>query len=423
VRVLLVHNRYRPVAPSGEDRVVDQEAAELTARGHTVAMFERRSAEIATWPLRRRAALPLRVVRATEPRRALESMIISFAPDIVHVHNTFPLITAGVLLACRDAGVPVVATLHNFRLGCAPGETFRDGRVCHDCFGTFPAPALLHGCYRGSRLATLPVVAAQVINARAWHSLVSAYVINTGAQRDALAPVGLPAERCFVKPNFVPDPGGLPASPHGRRGGGKEHLLAFVGRLDTVKGVPVLLRAWDRFRLCRPGSPLELAIAGGGPMAEEVAGWAAARRGVAFLGLLPREGVHSLLSRSRAAVITTRGEETFGLVAVEAMAAGTPSVAPALGSYPELITHATDGMLVPSNDPDALADAFADIDDDPARWDAYGVRAAGTWRRRFTADRVMDRLIDIYRYALDHPAGRGEPAAPRAGRAVPSWSG
>ena len=119
MKILIVHNRYRPTAPSGEDAVVDQESSALSARGHDVVLFQRHSEEIAAWSPLRRATLPVRLLWSEESRRAITESLAQFAPDVVHVHNIFPLVTPSVLYACRDASVPVVATLHNYKLGCA----------------------------------------------------------------------------------------------------------------------------------------------------------------------------------------------------------------------------------------------------------------------------------------------------------------
>ena len=135
MKILIVHNRYRPTAPSGENAVVDQESAALSDRGHDVALFQRHSEEIAGWSPLRRATLPVRVLWSQDSRRAIADSLDQFAPDVVHIHNTFPLVTPSILYACRDAWVPVVATMHNYKLGCASGTLFRDGRVCHDCLG------------------------------------------------------------------------------------------------------------------------------------------------------------------------------------------------------------------------------------------------------------------------------------------------
>ena len=206
MKILVVHNRYRPAAPSGEDAVVDQESSALSSRGHEVVLFQRRSEEIETWSPLRRATLPARVLWSRDSRRAIAESLAEFAPDVVHIHNIFPLITPSILYACRDASVPVVATLHNYKLGCASGTFFRDGKVCHDCLGGSSFPALAHGCYRGSPALTAPVVFGSWLHATAWRTMITAYIFISGAQRDLLAPVGLPADRSFVKHNFVPAP-------------------------------------------------------------------------------------------------------------------------------------------------------------------------------------------------------------------------
>ena len=398
MRILIAHNRYRPEAPSGENVVVDQETAALLAAGHEVALFQRHSGEIATWSRLRRAGLPLRVLWSSGSRRELAAELVRFAPDVVHVHNTFPLLTPSILYACRDAGVPVVATLHNYKLGCASGELFRDGAVCHDCLEGSRRPALEHGCYRGSRVATVPVVIGARIHAEAWRTLVSAYVFISAAQRAILEPLGLPAERSFVKHNFVPAPGALPGS--------AEHAVAFVGRLDPAKGAGFLIPAWAAFRVLRPQSSLRLTIAGGGPMAEEITRWAAADPTVTMLGQVSREEAAGILARSRAVLMPSQWEETFGMVAVEAMAQGTAPMAAAHGSFPELITPGRDGELFSPHDRDALVGALAELDDHPGRWDDLGRQAAATYARRFSREASVERLLEIYRFAIATPVGQ-----------------
>ncbi len=204
MRIVIAHSRYRSAAPSGENRVVDQEAAALAGLGHEVELFERRSDDIEGWPAARKAALPAAVVWNGGVRRDLREVLRSRRPDVVHVHNTFPLLSASVLYACRDARVPVVATIHNYKLVCASGDFFRDGAVCHDCAQGLPVGALRHGCYRDSRAATAPVALAAVAHRRAWQTLVSAYACISASQRDLLRGVGLPADRVFVRHNMIP---------------------------------------------------------------------------------------------------------------------------------------------------------------------------------------------------------------------------
>ncbi len=409
MKILIVHNRYRPTAPSGENVVVDQESAALTASGHDVVLFQRHSEEIATWSRTRRATLPARVLWSGESRRAILKSLVEFRPDVVHVHNTFPLVTPAVLYACRDAGVPVVATIHNYKLGCASGEFFRDGRVCHDCLGGSSLHAVEHGCYRGSRAATVPVVLGSWLHSSAWRTMVSAYMFISGAQRDLLSPLGLPEDRSFVKHNFVPPPPGdtdIATMPQ----------IAYVGRLDEAKGAPFLMRAWDGFRARRPRSPLRLMIAGGGEMAEAVTRWAAGHPSVTMAGHVPRTEVARILAGSRAVVVPSQWEETFGMVAVEAMAAGTAPVASAHGAFPEIVTPGIDGALFPSSDVDALVDIMAGIDDNPQRWDEFGARAQQTYQTRFSTDAGVARLLEVYRFAISHPIEASQSPSEPVGR-------
>ncbi|HEX6444303.1 MAG TPA: glycosyltransferase [Streptosporangiales bacterium] len=395
MRVLVIHNRYRSAAPSGENRVVDQESEALAARGHDVERFEYHSDDIDGWPAARKATLPARVVWNPAARRDLAATLRRFAPDVAHVHNTFPLLTPAVLHACRDARVPVVATLHNYKLLCASGDFFRAGAVCHDCAGGSLAPALRHRCYRGSAAATAPIIVGNVVHRRAWRELVSAYVFISAEQRRLMAGLRISPERAFVKPNFVPY-APLPDVPTRRQ-------VAYVGRLDAAKGVPLLLAGWDRYRADAGDGALRLVVAGDGPLGDEVRRWAADRPSVEVLGHLTRAECRDTLAASRAALLPSQWEETFGLVVVEAMAAGVPAVAAAHGSFPELVTEGRDGVLFRPGDADDLARALHEVDRDPERLAAYGREARRTYERRFDVQANVDQLLDIYEFAVRNP--------------------
>ena len=239
MRILLVHNRYRSSAPSGENRVVDQEGEALAALGHEVRRFTREQRRDQPWSLPKKASLPARTIWNWESFHDLKAALREYQPEVVHVHNTFPLLSAAVLHACRDAGVPVVATIHNYGLACANRAFFRDGAVCHDCANRLPVSAVLHGCYRDSRAATLPVAVAMAAHRRAWRSLVSAYILISASQRDLLRGVGLP-DRVFVRYNLITRRDRLQTAP--------EPMVVYAGRLDEIKGVRLLMAGWDRYR-------------------------------------------------------------------------------------------------------------------------------------------------------------------------------
>jgi glycosyltransferase involved in cell wall biosynthesis len=396
MRILLVHNRYRSGAPSGENRVVDQEGDALSAGGHEVLRFGRSSDEIQQWPAARKAGLAARTIWSRETFRDLTAVLHEQRPEVVHVHNTFPLLSAAVLYACRDAGVPVVATIHNYRLACANGAFFRDGAVCHDCAQGLPVRAVVHGCYRGSRVATAPVALAMGTHRKAWKSLVSAYVFISASQRRLLEGAGLPPGRVFVRHNLIPH--------RSRPQVTRTPTVVYAGRLDEAKGVRLLMAGWDRY-LSQSGQPgLHLIIAGSGPLGQEVTTWASARPSVELTGTVSAERCAELISRSHAVLLPSAWEETFGLVAVEAMAAGVPPIAAGHGSFTELITPGVDGVLFRPGDPAALGRAIADVENSPQRYEEYGDQARHTYEKRFDPQRSLEELAEIYRFAITHPA-------------------
>src|SRR5215212_1442885 len=255
-RILAVHNTYRQ--RGGEDVVFETELQLLRSRGNTVAAHLVDNRDI---PSTKRVSLAVETVWSTRSRLALRDRVRELKPHVAHFHNTFPLISPSGYAACRDEGVPVVQTLHNYRLLCPNGLFFRDGHACEDCLGkTPPWPGVMHACYRGSRPAT-GVVAAMLTTHRAlrtWTKMVNVYIALTEFARQKYIEGGLPAERIVVKSNFVhPDPGA------GEGGGG---YALFVGRLSPEKGLETLLAAWEQL-----GVKVPLKIVGSGPMAERVA--------------------------------------------------------------------------------------------------------------------------------------------------------
>jgi glycosyltransferase involved in cell wall biosynthesis len=391
LRVLVVHNTYRSEQPSGEDRVVQQEMELLAAAGHDVDRFIRHSDDIAGMSLPAKAAVPLRVPWNRRARADLAAHLRARRPDVVHVHCTFPLLSPSVVAACADAGVPAVATLHNYTQVCAPGTLYRDGRICTDCVGGSPLPAVRHGCYRASRAATVPLAVAQAATQQLWWTGITRFLCVSQSQRNILVQAGMPADRMAVHHNIVVDAGV-------RRTGPPEHVL-YLGRLTEEKGLRLLMAAWDRHVAGGPAS-LPLVVAGSGPLQDEVARWAAGRPDVRFLGLQTRERCGELLAAAAAVVAPSVWLEAFGLVVVEAMAAGVPVVAAAHGAFVELVDHGVTGLLFRPGDADSLAAALADVQGDPDRNGALGAAARVRYQRDFGPEVGMERLAAEYRAAI-----------------------
>ncbi|AYC37063.1 glycosyltransferase family 4 protein [Streptomyces griseorubiginosus] len=407
MHVLVVHNRYASAQPSGENKVVDQEVELLRSGGHRVELFERRSDDIGSMSLLAKAALPLRVPWNAAVRRELADRLRTERPDVVHVHNVFPLLSPAVLAACADAGVPAVATLHNYTQVCPPGTLQRDGRPCTECVGSTPLPAVRHGCYRGSRLATVPLAVSLSANRKRWWSGVERFLCISGAQRDVLVNAGMPAERLAVKHNFVPDP-------DARRTDTGEHVL-YLGRLAEAKGVRLLMAAWDEIA-AGGGVGVPLVIAGTGPLEAEVSAWAAGRDDVRWVGLLDTAECQKAIARSVAVVAPSTWLEAFGLVVVEAMAAGVPVVAAGHGAFVELVEDGVTGLLHRPGESASLASGIRRIAAEPDRNRAMGEAARRRYEQGFSPAVGLDRLVEEYRTAI---AGRS--ALTRDGDTRASW--
>jgi glycosyltransferase involved in cell wall biosynthesis len=409
MHVLVVHNRYSSAQPSGENNVVDQEVELLRGAGHRVELFERRSDDIAARSLPGKAALPLLVPWNPAVRSELAARLRAEQPDVVHVHNVFPLLSPSVLAACADADVPVVATLHNYTQVCPPGTLQRDGRPCTECVGSvLPLPAVRHGCYRNSRLATVPLAVSLAVNRRRWWTGVDRFFCISAAQRDVLVRSGMPAERLAVKHNFVPEPGAVRVGPG-------EHLL-YLGRLAEAKGVRLLMAAWDEISGAggasgAGGVGVPLVIAGAGPLEREVAAWAAGRDDVRFVGLCDPAESRRIIARSVAVVAPSTWLEAFGLVVVEAMAAGVPTVAAGHGAFVELVEDGVTGLLHQPGDTASLGLCLRRITADADGSRAMGQAARRRYEQGFSPAVGLERLEEGYRAAIAARSGGGDTRA------------
>jgi glycosyltransferase involved in cell wall biosynthesis len=404
VRVLVVHNRYRSSMPSGENAVVDQEVDLLRDRGLDVHLLTVESDEIAGWPVRRKALLPGRVIWSRDGAHLVRTRIDDVRPDVVHFHNTFPLLSPAALRAASGTGARVVKTLHNFRPLCPEGMFFRDGRVCEDCLGRTPLPAVRHGCYRGTRRATLPLAVADAVHDRAgtWRTAVDAYITPSAFARSRYVAAGWPEDRLVVKYNTAPD------TPLRREGAGRGFVC--LARLGAEKGVDVLLDAWSR---AFPDGGEGLAIVGSGDLEDELRARARGMAGVEFCGRLSHADAMERLRAARAVVMPSVWYEVFPRTVVEAYAHAVPMVASRLGSLIEVVPDGESGLLFEPRDADALAGTLRRMAADDALCVRLGEGARRLYEARFAPAVTTDRLLAVY---------RGEPVAqpsqPRAEVAV-----
>ena len=395
-RILLVHNYYQ--TPGGEDTVVANEKKLLEERGHEVFLYTRDNGELMRMGKLKKLLLPFTALFSLRTYREVCGIIRAKRIDIVHVHNTLALVSPSVYFAAFRRGVPVVQTLHNFRLEC-PGATFyRDGRVCEDCLTRGLKCAVRHRCYRGSRAQTLMQASilhlyrALGVYRRLNYICLTEFnrekllLLNRSGRRQVIDP-----DRVFVKPNFTFEN----AAPRG-----EADYFLFLGRVEALKGLDVLI---DAFR----GLPDEkLMIAGSGPDFQAYAARAKGADNISFAGQLGREEVKAALAAAKAVVAPSQWYEGFGMVVIEAYAAGVPVLGGDLGNIGELIEDGRTGLRFRYDSAEDLRAAVRRfLSADTRLW---GQNARGLYRARYSPGVNGAALEEIYRRA----AGSGRAADP-----------
>jgi glycosyltransferase involved in cell wall biosynthesis len=385
MRILIAHNRYKYAG--GEDTAMRSEAEMLLAAGHLVEMLVVDNADIQTQSDKIIAAASL--FYSQRSNRRMKEVLQAFRPDVVHIHNWFPLLSPSVIAVARDAGVPVVQTLHNFRMLCANGVLFRDGKLCHECVNkVFPIAGLRHGCYAGSRIGT-SVISAAFAYHRLTHTWdgVSTFIAVSEFQRDMLIEGGLNAAQIAIKPNFVRDTREV--------GDGRGGYALYVGRLTQEKGIRTVLKVWEEGE---PGLPLK--ILGTGPLADEVRQRAVRSSGVEYLGHQSATEVYAAMAAARFLIFSSEWYEPFALTIVEAFSQGTPVIAAHIGANAALVEDGRTGLrFTPGSAEDLSAKIELFLADSP-NYRSMRLRCREVYENRYTDKVNLTLLTDIYAAAI-----------------------
>ena len=392
MKVILAHNFYGSATPSGENQVVEAERALLRARGHEVETFTRKSDEIraqGAWGMVKGAlATPWNPWMA----RALGQAVAGFEPDVVHVHNVFPLISPAIFSAIGRSSARVL-TLHNYRLFCPAAIPMRNGNVCTQCLDRrTPLSAMIHGCYRGSRAATLPLAISVGLHRAlgTWTNKVDAFICLSDFQRERMIESGLPREKVHVKPNFYP------GNPKVVAWTERKPYVVFAGRLTPEKGVINLLRAWQRWGAAAP----ELRLVGDGELRGQLERMAEGLP-VRFLGQLPAERAQAEIANARLQILPSECFEGFPMVVREAFAFGTPAAVSNLGPLPSIVEHGKSGVVFQPANPESLLDEVRKAWHTPGLLEQLGRGARAEFESKYTEDANYATLMDIYRQAIE----------------------
>ncbi|MBR8839339.1 MAG: glycosyltransferase [Stigonema ocellatum SAG 48.90 = DSM 106950] len=392
MKILQVHNTYKH--SGGEEVVVAGEFEMLKQYGHETHQLIVENSGIEENNTLTKAHIALQSIWSYDSYQKIGKKLQEWKPDIVHVHNTIPLISPSVYAACGDVGVPVVHTLHNYKLICPGAYLYRDGGVCEDCIGKpIPYPSVIHGCYRGNRSQTAVAVAGLTTNRLrgTYKNEVDIYIALTRFARQKFIEGGLPTEKIAVKPNFVNS--NIEIGEH--RGG----YALFVGKLVQYKGIETLLKAWHLLNEFIP-----LKVVGQGPL--EILLKSNLPNNVEYLGLLPRDKVIHLMQNASFLIFPSEWYEGFPMTVTEAFATGLPVIASRIGGLTEIVKEGYSGWHFTPQDAQDLAHTVQLAWSDTTELQRRGVMARKQYEDYYSLEKNYQMLISIYETAVAWHQGR-----------------
>ena len=387
MRILIIHNYYQ--SRGGEDESVDQEVALLRKTGHEVYLYSRHNNEIKNFSLPRRCLLFLEPTWSQRTFREIKRVIKKFVPDVVHVHNFFPLISPSVFYACSEMRVPVIHTLRNYRLLCHTGLLFRKNRICEECVDCSIWHGLIHRCYHNSYLQTASI--SLMLSAHrlmhTWQNKVSLFVASTEFSRAKFVKAGIPEKRIIVRPNYLLNDPGIGAE--------KRDGALFIGRLSHEKGLELLLNAWKEL------PDLPLTITGDGPLRPWMENFISRNniKQIHIAGFLPADSVFKKLKKALFLVMPSTCYETFGRVIIEAYACGTPVLASRLGAMAELVQEDKTGLLFKAGGAADLAKQVRHALNNIDNLYKWGRAGRNLFEEKYSGEIAYQRLMDIYTHA------------------------
>lgn len=382
-KVLIVHNYYQ--TPGGEDTVVENEKNLLINNGHEVVLYTRHNDEIKTRGIIRKLLLPLEAIFSIKTYKEVKRKIIEENIDIVHVHNTLPLISPSVYYSAFSCKVPVVQTIHNFRLLC-PGATFtRGNNICEECVDKNLFSSIRYKCYRGSLIQSI----VSAVNL-AFHRLigtykkVNGYIALTEFNKEKLMNL-IDEKNIYIKPNFVNKSNDTISKQ-------SENYFLFLGRLDELKGIRMLVEAWKDIKESK------LLVVGKGPLEKEIIEFVYNNKldNIDILGYKDKEEVMQLISKAKALIVPSQWYEGFPMTIVESFSIGVPVIVSDIGNLSTIIENKKNGLLFRYNDKQDLKDKIEMFNNDKMLQKELRQGARASFNNKYNDKINYKLLIDIY---------------------------
>lgn len=387
MKILIIHNSY--FFRGGEDEVVEAERRMLETCGHTIIMHSRNNQEIKNLSVGGRLHFFLKdIFWSKQTYDDIRALIRREKPDIAHIHNALFMISPSAYDACYDEHVPLVQTLHNFRLLCPVGIFFRQGGICEQCLNSGKSSAVFYKCWRNSYLKSflLVQVVGMLIQRVILQKKVNAFVCLTQFAKNKFIRWGMPREKIFVKPNFLDKNAGIVIKKH--------PYVIFVGALRDYKGIRTLIRAWREIK----DAPL-LKVVGGGPLEAELRSLSDGLN-VEFAGQKSFEETLGLINNASFLILPSECYETFPRVVIEAYACGIPVIASRLGALKEIVEEGKTGVFFNAGDISDLARKIDELIRSPQDVKEMGLHARRNFEEQYTPDKNVAFLEEIYQNIL-----------------------
>lgn len=384
MKILVCHNYYQN--RGGEDQIFEDETALLEAHGHQVIRYAKNNDAIDSMSM---ASVAGKTFWNRETVKEINQIIDDQSPDLVHVINSFPLISPAIFHTCKKAGLPTVCTIQNYRYFCAHSMCHRDGKACESCLGKIPWRAVRYRCYRNSVAGSAVVASMQMFHRmlRTWQNSIDVICVASEFSRSRLLQAGFRDQQMITKPNFTSiDPG--------KRSGGGDYAV-FVGRLAAEKGVHSLLSAWKQLP-----ENIPLKILGDGPLRPAVEAAARDNRNVEFLGHRSMDEVYRWVGEAACMVFTSTGYESLSKTLIEAMAVGTPVIGADVASIPEIVETGRTGFLFEGGNAGDLASKVSSFFAGRDTWQDLRVNCRQRFEQRYTAAANYNATMTMYDEAI-----------------------
>ncbi len=386
MKILLVHNTYQQ--RGGEDSVFEAEIKLLSEKGHTIEkmVFDNHSIESVC----DKFLTGIGTIYNSRSGKKIVELIQHFSPDVIHVHNFFPLVSPAVFYVAKRKQIPIVITLHNYRLICANGLLLRKEQVCEDCTNKIlPLDGILHKCYRDSFFQSAAVTLMSSVHklSGTWKNYIDCYIALTKFAKEKFidSALKLVPEKVVVKPNFVSDPGEYK--------GEREDYFLFVGRLSEEKGIRILLDAFKEGKL-------KLKIIGDGPLKKMVKDFSLQHPNIEFLGFREKSYVINTMEKSMALIFPSLWYEGFPVTIAEAMATGTPVISSNIGSQGEIIADNFNGLLFQCGNLKDLNEKISFFYSNVAHLKHLYLNARNSYLENYNPDKNYETLMNIYKHVI-----------------------